>query len=214
MPAPLFEWTVVEQARREVLLSAISRAWRGGPAIVCDLQVPHAKRPRPLVVAWTEGAKAARAPRWPDVLADWSEIHEERLFPGAEAPVLAEDVSALGADAFVCHGAPGLTHASVGFYEKGALIAYEHVGAATVSWTPDGGLGRPFDGSVAQILARGARRLLPDENVLERIEKTNAAVGEHLIARAFLRLLDVDPPAVDELAGLVARAPQQRFQLG
>jgi hypothetical protein len=214
MPVPLFEWTVVEQERQAVLVEAISRAWRGGHGVVCTLEVPARGRPRPLLVAWAEGARAARSPRWPDLLGDWSDIHEEPIFPSPEAPVLAEEVSALGADAFVCHAAPGLGQATVGWYEKGALIAYEHVGAATVSFTPDDGLGRPFDGSVAQLLTRGARRLLPDENVLERIEKTNAAVGEHLIARAFLRLLDVDPPPIDELAGLVARAPTQRFRLG
>jgi hypothetical protein len=209
----MFEWTVVEHARREVLVRALSRGWRDGQAVLCDLVVPHEKQPRTLCVAWAEGASAMRKPRWPDLLTDWSDIHEDALFPSAEAPVLAEEVSGLGADAFICHGQPGLSRATVGWYEKGALTAYEHVGSATVSWTPGGGLGRPFDGSVAQLLARGAKALLPDETVLDRIEKTNAAVGELLIRRAFLRLLDDDPPPIDELHGLLARTHQHRFQL-
>jgi hypothetical protein len=209
----MFEWTVVEHDRREVLLKAVAKAWRGGQGVVCDLEFPHKKKPRWLCIAWAEGAGAARKPRWPELLADWSDIHEDALFPADEAPVLAEEVSGLGADAFACHGEPGLKRATVGWYEKGALIAYEHVGPATVSWTPDGGLGRPFDGSVAQILTRGAKMLLPDETVLDRIEKTNAAIGEYLISRAFLRLLDRDPPPIDELHGMVAKAPTQRFSL-
>lgn len=210
----MFTWVVVLAEHQGVLEKALVKAWQGR-ASLAGLTLASTKRrpPRPIVLAWPDGAKARRAPRWPDVLEEWRDIYEEPLFPAPECPVAAEEVSGLGADAVIVHGAPGLTQATIGWYAKGALVEYEHVGGATVAWTPDTGLGRPLDGSTRQALAMGGRKLAElvgaDEsvNVMDRIRATSAALGEVLIRRAFFRLLGQEPPAIDELNGLVAQAP-------
>jgi hypothetical protein len=195
----MIDWVAVRPAHQQILLTALGRGWQGG--VIAMALVPTA----PLsLVAWSEGARARRAARWPDVLVEWAEIYEERLFASDLGPVLAEEVSALGADALAVHADPGFARAGVGWYAKGALAAYEHVGAARVAWSPDGGLGRPVDSSVGSMFATRGRLggALAEE-----------AGGETILARAFLRLLDAPPPPMDELAGLVARAPVQRLRL-
>ena len=216
----MFHWIVVGHERREVLVKSIVKSWRGGHAVVCDVQLQGKhQQPRWLAIAWADGAAARRGPRWPELLTAWTEINEDPLFPEDTAPVLAEEVSGLGADAFIAHGEPGLERATVGWYQKGALASYEHVGSATVSWTPEEGLGRPFDGTAAQLAARGYKKLAvllgsdSDANLADRIAQTNRAMGELLISRAFLRLLDADPPEIDELAGIIARSRQHRWPL-
>jgi hypothetical protein len=200
-----------------VLAAAVARAWSAGAASVAHLELPSRKVPRRIAVIAADGVRAQRAPRWPDVLGDWSEINEEALFPSAELAVLAEEVSGLGAPALCAHGGPGLVHATIGWYERGALISYEHVGATSVSWDPDEGLGRPFDGTAASLAALGGRRVAKlfgadrDVDVLERQLLVNRAIGDVLLVRAFHRLLDQDPPPIDDLAGLVATAPKQRL---
>ena len=217
----MFTWVAVLADQRAVLDTALARAWKGGPAVVVELALasPKRRQPRPALVAWSEGASARRAPRWPDVLDDWRDIYDEKLFPAPECPVLAEEVSGLGADALIVHGAPGLTQASIGWYAKGALVEYEHVGSATVAWTPESGLGRPLDGSMRQAMALGGKRLASlvgsddSVNIMDRIQATSAALGEVLIRRAFLRLVDQEPPAIDELNGLISQAPRRRLAL-
>jgi hypothetical protein len=218
----MFTWVAVLATQRGVLETALGRAWRGGTATIAELTLasPKRRQPRPALVAWSEGASARRAPRWPEVLDEWRDIYDEKLFPAPECPVLAEEVSALGADALIVHGAPGLTQATIGWYARGALVEYEHVGGATVAWTPDTGLGRPLDGSVRQAMAFGGKRLASlvgsddSVNIAERISATSAALGEVLVLRAFLRLVDQEPPPIDQLNGLVSQAPARRVTLG
>jgi hypothetical protein len=215
----MFQWVVVGHDRRELLVKSIVKSWRGGHAVVCDVELPARRGTKWLAIAWADGASPRRDPRWPEVLTDWSDINDERLFPEKTLPIVAEEVSGLGADAFIAHGEPGLERATVAWYGKGAVVSYEHVGSSTVAWTPEEGLGRPFDGTAAQLAARGYKKLAAlmgsdrDVNLAERIAQTNQAVGELLISRAFLRLLDTDPPEIDELAGLIARAKQNRWPL-
>jgi hypothetical protein len=218
----MFTWVAVLATQRGVLEAALPRAWGGGAAVVASLALasPKKRQPRPALVVWAEGASARRAPRWPDLLDDWREINEEKLFPEPGCPVLAEEVSGLGADALIVHGAPGLTQASIGWYARGALVEYEHVGGSSVAWTPETGLGRPLDGSMRQAMALGGKRLASlvgsddSVNIAERIQATSAALGEVLIRRAFLRLVDQEPPPIDELNGLVqTQAPQRRVVL-
>jgi len=212
----MFDWLVVRDDRRDVLVEAVKRVWRGGQALVADVDFPHKKKPRRIAFAWpAPGVGARRAPRWPELLADWHEVNDDDpLCPVDALAVAAEEVSGLGADALCVHGGPGLAHATVIWYEKGAVESYEHVGKSTVAWTPNK-LGRPFDGSAAQTAAALGRKLVgvdEDEvNVLERVANMNRAVGEVLLVRAFTRILDMDPPPIDELAGLVATANPQRF---
>jgi hypothetical protein len=214
----MFQWVVVPGEARDLLGRAVSTAWRGGAAIVAPFAWTAKRASKPIAVAWPDaGVSARRTPRWPELLADWSDIHEEKLFPGDACPVLAEDVSGLGVDAVAIHGAPGLKGATVAWYARGAMISYEHVGQSTVSWEPDAGLGRPYDGSTASLLAMGGRKLadavgsVGDAALMDRIENTNRAIGEVLIERALRRMLDADPPAPAELAGLLVRAPQVRY---
>ncbi len=192
----MLDWLAVRPAHEAILMQAIPRAWTGGPIAIASLAGA--------IVVTSEGARPRRPPRWPDVLVEWAEIYEERLFATDVAPVLAEEVSALGADALAAHADPGFARAGVGWYEKGALALYEHVGGASVAWSPDGGLGRPADSSAGSMFASRGRLggALAGE-----------AGGELLLARAFLRLLGTDPPPIDQLAGLVAQAPTKRYLL-
>src|SRR5262245_47363629 len=139
----MFSWLVIRVDNTDVLGPAVLKAWGGGEAVVAQLALPG-KKTKPIAIVWPERAKAKRAPRWPEVLDDWKDIYEEQLFPLADIPVLAEEVSGLGAPALCAHAGPGLTTGTVGWYEHGALIGYEHVGGASVSWDPEDGLGRPF----------------------------------------------------------------------
>jgi hypothetical protein len=206
-------WLVVEAAHAALLPVAVERAWKGSAA-VAEVLLPARKGRGALLFAWPEPEPAALRgqPRWPDVLCDWNEIHDDPLFPGAALPVLAEDLSGLGADVLLVHAEPGLAGATIAWYEKGALTLYEHVGSATVAWTEADGLGRPLDASGASTAALAARGLASADRdlfVLDRIDSANRATGEVLLDRAFHRFLAADPPPFDQLAGAVATAPRR-----
>lgn len=193
-------WVVVEAEHAGILPAAIGRAWRGGAATVARLALPARRGSAQLLFAWGDGAAPTRPPRWPDVLGDWHEIYGDALFPDEALAVLAEELSALGAEALALHAAPGLSGATVAWYQKGALALYEHVGGATVSWTEADGLGRPPDGTLRSAAAGF---------VLDRIALQNRANGEALLDRAFHRILAHDPPPFDQLAGMVVTAPHE-----
>jgi hypothetical protein len=209
----MFAWAVIRDDNGNVLSPALSRAWQGNAAVA---RLVFAT---PILVIWPEGARARRAPRWPDVLGDWQDINEEPLFPNAEQPVLGEELSGLGAPVLCAHAGPGFATGSVGWYERGALISYEHVGGSSVAWDPDDGLGRPFDGTAASIAALGGKRVAKlfgsdsTADVLERQQLANRAVGGVLLTRALHRMLGGKPPELDDLAGMVANAPVTRVTL-
>ena len=208
---------VVRADHTDVLAAAIAKAWTGGDAVAAQIAFPSKKGPRQVIVIWADRASARRPPHWPDVLDDWKDIYEEPLFPNAEIPVLAEELSGLGAPSLAAFAGPGLAHGTVAWYEQGALISYDHVGGASVSWDPDDGLGRPFDGTAASIAALGGKRVAKlfgsdrDVDVLERALQANRAVGGVLLTRAFYRIIGQDPPPIDDLAGMVATAPETRI---
>ena len=215
----MFAWLVIRADHSALLSAAIAKAWTGGEAVIARLAFPSRKEPREIVVVWPDRAKPRRAPRWPDVLGDWQDIYDdEQLFPSAEIPVLAEELSGLGAPSLCVHAGPGLARGTVAWYEQGALISYDHVGGASVSWTPEDGLGRPFDGTAASIAALGGKRVAKlfgsdrDVDVFERVENANRAVGGVLLTRAFYRIIGQDPPAIDDLAGMVATAAATRIR--
>jgi hypothetical protein len=211
----MIDWLVVRAEHREAVGNALPRAWRGGEAAFADLAFPSAK----VTFVWPAGAAARRAARWPDVLTDWRDIYEDPLFPGDAIPVLAEEASGLGAEPLIAHAELGLARASTGWYRKGALAEYEHVGSGQVAWNPEDGLGRPFDGTRRTISAMAARRFaslvgaVDTAATLERLERTAKAAGEALLLSAFLRVLGDEPPPMDELAGMVAAAPAGRIRL-
>jgi len=211
----VIHWLVVRGQHREAVGHALARAWSGGEAWFVDLPF----RAAPVTFVWPSGARARRPARWPEVLADWHDIYEEPLFPADEVPVLAEEASALGAQPLAAYGDLGLGRASIGWYEKGALVEYGHVAGSQVAWTPDTGLGRPFDGSGRQIAAQASRRVAQllgaadFAGTLERLEQTSKATGEAVLVHALLRLLGEEPPPLAELAGRVAAAPVGRGRL-
>src|SRR5260221_2491589 len=104
----MFAWLVIREDNVDVLATAISRAWKGGDAVLARPSWVARKPPQQIVVAWPDRARATRAPRWPSLLDDWKDIYEEALFPSAELPVLAEELSGLGAPAVCAHAGPGL----------------------------------------------------------------------------------------------------------
>jgi hypothetical protein len=217
----MYSWVVVELEQAGLLPAALARAWQGGGAEAAHVDLPARKEPRVLVFTSADPAggtpAARRPPRWPDLLTDWSDIYSEPLFPDDAMPVLAEEISAMGADALLVHAAPGVAGATVAWYERGALSRYEHVGGATVSWAEGEGLGRPSEGGGRGMAVAGARKLAGavgtdrDEFILDRIEQSARATGEALIERALYRFLAADPPPFDELAGLIARAAPRRL---
>lgn len=201
----MFAWVVIRDDNAGVLDAALGRVWDGRPHLARIAVGKH-----PIIVIESRGARSRRAPRWPDVLSDWQDINEEPLFPNTEQPVLAEELSGLGAPALCAHAGPGFATGTVAWYERGALISYEHVGASSVAWDPDDGLGRPFDGTAASIAALGGKRIAKlfgsdsTAGVLERQLLANRAVGGVLLRRALHRMLGADPPELDDLAGMVA----------
>ena len=80
-------------------LRIIAGQWRSRQV---DFPMAHALRPTPksrtIAVISAEGASARRGPRWPDVLGDWADIYEERLFPSSLMPVAGEILSEQGGD--------------------------------------------------------------------------------------------------------------------
>ncbi|HKA88253.1 MAG TPA: hypothetical protein VKE22_11325 [Haliangiales bacterium] len=211
----MFEWVVVRSEHRGIVGTALPRAWRG-EAAVAELTF-GATRVTFIVPA---AASPRRAARWPDVVVDWVDINEERLFPTDLASVLGEELSGLGAEVLATFSELDLRKATTGWYRKGALAELEHVGAAQVSWTPEDGLGRPFDGTRRSMGAQVGRRiaeLVGDErsaNLMDRLDGQRLAVGEAILETAFLRMLGQTPPKMDELRGQVATAPAQRLRLG
>jgi hypothetical protein len=217
----MLEWAVVKAEHRQILPTAMQKAWRGGEGVVADVgfETKPGYPPRFVTFAWGEGTSARRAAAWPDLLTDWTDIYDEKLFPSDVIPVLAEEASALGASVLIAQADHGLGRASQGWYAKGALVEYEHVGSASVAWMPGTGLGRPFDGSTAQLAGQAGKRVakfLGDKgtsDVLSRMEGANVAIGAAILEHAFFRVLDQDPPTMDILAGMVSQGQVTRIRL-
>ena len=207
----MIQWMMLEGGPDKEANHAVERAWAGGAAEITTL--PLARHKGLVTIVSAVGAKAKRKPRWPELLVDWAEIYDTKLFPSDEIPVLCEEASGLGADALAVYGEPGLTQATIAWYAKGAIAVYERVSrAGTVAWAPGQPLGRPFDGSMRNVASWIGRKLTSgaiDESLFDRMDNTNRAVGEALIKRALWRMLDTTPPAIDELAGMIANAPER-----
>jgi hypothetical protein len=208
----MIDWVVVGAAHESLLAAALGRAWRGGNAALAVRG--------PALIVWAEAASVRRAPRWPDVLTEWAEIYEEPLFASDLGPVLAEELAALGVEALAVHAEPGYARAGTAWYEKGALVRYEHVGSARVAWSDAGGLDRPHDSSAGSMFAgrgRLGRALAEDAGgeliVARALAQAHAADASTLDEGA--RLLTAGAPAApDQIAGLVARGPVRRLRLG
>jgi hypothetical protein len=203
----------VEGDHRDLVYRCLAAAWSGGTACEAVARVGG----KWLTVAWAEGCRPKRAPRWPEVLDTWREFHsDEALFPADQIPVLAEEVSGLGHEALTLAVAAGVSAATVGWYQKGALAEYEHVGREAVAWYPEAGLGRPrLDGVLESLAGFGAWQA---EDAAEKATYDRVASGLKIEAagvyqKALKRLLDEDPPPPDTLAGLLAHAATARWRL-
>jgi hypothetical protein len=208
----MIDWVLVRGDQRDVVYRGFGAAWAGGTA--CEALLTLAKGP--VVVAFNEGGRARRAPRWPDVLAEWREFHAQPLFADDRVPVLAEEVSALGVVALALSVAPGAARATAAWYSKGALVEYEHVGGVAVAWYEDSGLGQPRVGDFVHAIADVARATADsasEAGLYDRVEHGLVAAAGGLYAKAMHRLLDADGPGCDDLAGMVARAPCARWRL-
>ncbi|HEY3359485.1 MAG TPA: hypothetical protein VGQ83_39910 [Polyangia bacterium] len=209
----MFQWLLVQGDQRELVYRCFGAAWARGTA--CEALVSVGGTP--IIVAWSQGARAQRAPRWPEVLADWHEFHDaEPLFPDDTLPVLAEEVAALGLNALALAVAPGAARATAAWYAQGALTEYEHAGAVAVAWYEGAGLGQPRVADYVHAAADVGKRLADsaaEAALYDRIDQGLAAEAGGVYRKALRRLLDAEPPACDDLAGLVARAPCARWRL-
>jgi hypothetical protein len=203
----------VEGDHRDLVYRCLGVSMSGGTACEAVVKVGS----KWLTVAWSEGARARRTPRWPEVLDTWREFHSsEALFPVNHVPVLAEEVSSLGHEALALAVAAGVSAATVGWYQKGALVEYEHVGAETVAWYPKAGLERPrLDGVVESLAGFGAWQAddAGEKATYERVASGLKVEAAAIYQKAMKKLLDEDPPPPDTLAGLIARSATARWRL-
>jgi len=205
-------WTLVDGDHRDLVYRCFGASWSGG--VACEAVVRVGKKW--LTVAWAESSRAKRAPRWPEVLDTWREFHSDVLFPADHVPVLAEEISSLGHEVLALAVAAGVTTATVGWYQKGALAEYEHVGQETVAWYPEQGLERPrLDGVVASLAGFGAWQAADaaEKATYERVSDGLKVEAAAIYQKALKRLLDDDPPPPDKLAGMVAGAATARWRL-
>ena len=204
---------LVDGDHRDLVYRCLGASWSGGTACEAVVQVGG----KWLTAAWTEGCRPTRAPRWPEVLDTWREFHtDDALFPADHVPVLAEEVSSLGHEALALAVAAGVVAATVGWYQKGALVEYEHVGTETVAWYPKEGLGRPrLDGVIESLAGFGAWQAddAVEKATYERVASGLKVEAAGIYQKALKRLLGDDPPPPDKLAGMLARAATARWRL-
>src|SRR5690242_11671951 len=96
----MIEWLLLPGHQADAVRALLGRAWAGKAQLRLLRPTP---RSRPITVLLPEAATARRAPRWPDVLSDWSDIYEEPLFPSPLLPVAGEVLSELGQDCLALH---------------------------------------------------------------------------------------------------------------
>jgi hypothetical protein len=210
----MLDWLVIRATHRNLLPQALPKAWRGGEAVIVDLA--FAPRNTPVTFVMAHGCAPVRPARWPDVLTEWTEIYDEQPFGDRLLPVLAEELSGLGADVLITRAELGLQKADVAWYEKGAVRQVEHVGGSQLAWSPEDGLGRPQSTSLALAGGKFAAKLTRADktaDLLERLSATSLAVAEAILTRAHFLIMDADPPPMDQLAGIVGGAPAARFRL-
>lgn len=208
----MIEWLLLPETKLAVVRGRLPQAWSGS-ALAYPFQPTKDARPALLLVP--ERAVARRAPRWPDVLSDWSDIYEEPLFPSPRLPVAGEVVSEGGVECLALHldlGHPSGARGGVAWYDKGGVVELEQVGAASVAWRRGEALSRPsLSGAVSQLAALGRRTAgtARDAGLYERVETSRAVTAEAIVLRALLRLCGDDPPPIQEILQQVsARAGQ------
>jgi hypothetical protein len=153
------------------------------------------------------------------VLTDWVDIYEEPLFPSPRLPVAAELLSESGGEVlavFADLGDPAGARGGMAWYQKGGLIELEQVGRAAVAWQKGQPLSRPkVSDARAQLAAMGRSfaETARDAGLYDRVEAGRAVTAEAVLLRAILRMVDADPPAINELAELLRQSPHARMTL-
>jgi hypothetical protein len=198
----MLDCVMVEGDERPRVREVARRVLAGGQLLLWAGQLAPG---RVVTVAQAEGTRVRRAFGWPELLVDWSEIHETPPYPGEVMPALGQELSAVGVPAFAIAFDAARDAAAVAWFERGALISLEHVGQATVAWTPEEGLRRPRMAGMKGGIAAAARSLGGEETILDRIEAQHAAGSRAIVERALVRLCD-RPPPIDELRGLLMGA--------
>lgn len=212
----MIEWLLMPENQVSACRSLLGGAWSGTAALYVLQPTPKS---RTVTIVVPEIVTARRAARFPDVLTDWADIYEEPLFPSPRTLVAGELLSESGDDClalFADLGAPAGARGGIAWFEKGALVEFEQVGGAAVSWQRGQPLSRPvLAGARAQLasLGRAHADTERDAGLYERVEAGLAATTEAVLGRALIRLLGDDPPPLNELAQLLVRGRPLRLSV-
>ncbi len=212
----MLEWLFVPSESAQDVAKRLGRVWRGSATIT---QLRLTSKARPCLVIEPETMSALTKPRWPDVLTDWVDIYEEPLFPSPRLPVAGELLSEAGGEVlavFADLGDPAGARGGTAWYQKGGLIELEQVGRASVAWQKGQPLSRPkVSDARAQLAAMGRSfaDTARDAGLYDRVEAGRAVTAEAVLLRAILRMVDADPPAINELAELLRQSPHARMTL-
>lgn len=193
----------------------LGKVWKGS-ALCSVLRLAKAN-----VVTVVEplDVRAVRSPNWPDVLSDWSDIHEESLFPSPLLPVAGEVLSESGPDVlclFADPSQPERVRGGIAFYERGALRELEQVGRAAVAWQKGQPLGRPRVTDFRSQLFSFGKKMADtrrDADLFQRADAARAITAEMVVARALLKVLDIDPPSLPDLAQALERSGRAKLTM-
>ena len=212
----MIEWLFISGDYPPDLNRRLATVWRGS-AYVSVLRLTQ--KARPCTVIEPESITALRKPRWPDVLADWTDIYEESLFPSPSLPAAGEVLSETGGETlalFADLGHPSGPRGGIAWYHKGGLTEFEQVGNAAVAWQKGQPLSRPrVHDARAQLasLGRSVAASDRDAGLYDRVESSRAVTTDSILARALLRLTDADPPPINTLAEVLHRGGRARITL-
>lgn len=211
----MIEWLILPGAVTPELGRRLGAVWRGSAAAASPYL---GNKARACTIVAPDSIQVTRQPRWPDVLSDWSDIYEEKLFPGPTLPVAGELWSESGGEALALYadlGHPGGARGGIAWYQKGGLVELEQVGKAAVGWQKGQPLGRPKVSDARSQLASLGRAMADSERdaaLYERVESSRSASTEAVLHRALTRIFAVDPPPLNELAELVRKSSPVRVK--
>ncbi|MBL8635677.1 MAG: hypothetical protein JNM40_20800 [Myxococcales bacterium] len=211
----MMEWLMFPGEFTAELPRRLGKVWKGS-ALCSVLRLAKAN-----VVTVVEplDVRAVRSPNWPDVLSDWSDIHEESLFPSPLLPVAGEVLSESGPDVlclFADPSQPERVRGGIAFYERGALRELEQVGRAAVAWQKGQPLGRPRVTDFRSQLFSFGKKMADtrrDADLFQRADAARAITAEMVVARALLKVLDIDPPSLPDLAQALERSGRAKLTM-
>ena len=211
----MIEWLILPGAVTPELARRLAAVWRGN-ALSSSPYLGN--KARSCTIVAPETISVTRQPRWPDVLSDWSDIYEEKLFPSPTLPVAGELWSESGSEALALYadlGHPGGARGGIAWYQKGGLVELEQIGKAAVGWQKGQPLGRPKVSDARSQLASLGRAIADSDReaaLYERVESSRAASTEMVLYRALTRMFSVEPPPLNELAELFRQSSPARVK--